>query len=80
MKNYLLLPAALLLAACGQSEEAPAPATEPAGEPEAAAETAPPEPAAEPAPASLEEILAAQPATSTAIRRRRWRSSASNRA
>ncbi|WP_405237082.1 class I SAM-dependent methyltransferase [Lentisalinibacter orientalis] len=61
MKNYLLLPAALLLAACGQPEEAAAPATEPAGAPEAAAETASPEPAAEPAPASLEEILAAQP-------------------
>jgi predicted methyltransferase len=61
MKNYLLLPAALLLAACGQPEETAAPATEPAGAPEAAAETASPEPAAEPAPASLEEILAAQP-------------------
>jgi len=61
MKNYLLLPAALLLAACGQPEEAAAPATEPAGEPEATAETASPEPATEPAPASLEEILAAQP-------------------
>ena len=61
MKNYLLLPAALLLAACGQPEEAAAPATESAGEPEAAAETASPEPAAEPASQRLEEILAAQP-------------------
>jgi len=61
MKSYLLLPAALLLAACGQPEEASAPASEPAGEPEAAAEAASPEPVAEPAPASLAEILAAQP-------------------
>ncbi|WP_405228073.1 class I SAM-dependent methyltransferase [Lentisalinibacter sediminis] len=61
MKNYLLLPAALLLAACGQPEEASAPATEPTGEPEAAAETASPELAAKPAPERLAEILAAQP-------------------
>lgn len=61
MKNYLLLPAALLLAACGQPEEASAPATAPAGEPEATAETASTEPATKPAPERLAEILAAQP-------------------
>ena len=61
MKNYLVLPAALLLAACGQPEEAEAPATEPAAEPEAAAEAASPEPAAKPGPEGLAEILAAQP-------------------
>ncbi|WP_405242882.1 class I SAM-dependent methyltransferase [Lentisalinibacter salinarum] len=61
MKNYLLLPAALLLAACGQPEEASAPATAPAGEPEATAETGSPEPATKPAPERLAEILAAQP-------------------
>ncbi len=61
MKNYLVLPAALLLAACGQPEEAEAPATDAAAEPEAAAETASPEPAAQPEPEGLAEILAAQP-------------------
>ena len=61
MKNYLVLPAALLLAACGQPEEAEAPATEAAAEPEAAAEAASPEPAAKPEPEGLAEILAAQP-------------------